>query len=172
MPAGRASRLEEQGRSLKQLPRRVTTSFVPFTISDCRAIHDLVKMNTMLDTTAKEAAPFRRRGRVNPGRLSGLTPRPHRPLSPRDGQAWRVLRDNEMKAWIAGGKTTPASEQTRAKPSLNRVSQTESAPARKRESALFAILTTAVFGAIGALLNESPEAIRRWLDFFRALSGF
>jgi hypothetical protein len=76
-----------------------------------------------------------------------------------------------MKVWTAAGKTTTASEGTQAKPSADRAFQAEPAPARKRESALFAILTTAFCGAIGALLNESPETIRLWVDFFRALSG-
>jgi ferric-dicitrate binding protein FerR (iron transport regulator) len=126
----------------------------------------------MSHTTARESPPIRLRRLGKAGQLAGLTPLAHRPLSPRDRQAWRARRETEMKAWTAAGKTNPLSQGTQANPSLNRVSQTEPAQARKRESAWFAILTTAVLGAIGSLLNESPQAIRLWLDFIRALSGF
>jgi hypothetical protein len=128
-------------------------------------------MFTSSDTTAREAPLVRRRRLGNPGRLKGLTPLPHRPLSPRDRQAWRARRETEMKIWMGADKATTVSKGMQDKPSLDRFYQTKPASARKRESTLFAILTTAVFGAIGALLNESPETIRLWVDFFRALSG-
>jgi len=105
----------------------------------------------------------------NAGRRIGLTPLPHRPISPSDRQRLRLLRERELQVWIAADRSTPAEEETPSKPSLHRVFQGAVARDQKWEFVLLTVLAAIAIGAVGSALIDSAQFVNHWSQFVQTV---
>lgn len=104
-------------------------------------------------------------------RMAVLTPRPHRPLTPKDREYFRALREAEMKVWLAADKSTPAVEAMENKSSLLHPFQTVTAREQKRELAIFAVIAGIALSTVTAGLLQSAQFVQRWSEFVHVVRG-
>jgi hypothetical protein len=98
-----------------------------------------------------------------------LTPRP---LSPKDRQYLRALREAEMSLWLGIQTTAEVFEEPVPRPSVGKLFGELSSGHQKREFALLMILATAALIAIGSAFLQSGSFVQRWAEFVQNVGGF
>jgi hypothetical protein len=101
--------------------------------------------------------------------LKPVTPKP---LTPKDRQYLRALRQAEMSLWVDIQKTGEEEFQPRPKPSVGKLFTKLSTGHQKRELAMLLILATAAVVAISVSFIQSGSFLQPWSEFIKSVRSF